>query len=1801
MPFISAFVALILFCALPASAYPKLNVLKSSLSGLLVELELPSPDPQQDVAALLKTEGLIRVDSVQLPFLSRLVAVPPGADIELYVHRADHVDISVGTMDVAPASQRATSRPLGTLRGVAAHALHLHPYEYDASRRVLRVYTRLRVEVRFVGGRRAQRVSPAARAPSRAPYAVFLNGAEAASFFSPPAAAKIQAETWYDPARPWIKAHVDEDGIQRIDRAWLANFVDVETIDPRTLRLFYLGQEQALYVRGAEDGRFDEGDYLLFHAQYRRGERDFDNLYGRRNTYWLTWGGQEGLRFAERAAAPNNAYPLSPSFWTTTHFERDLKFDSLSEAPNSEGDHWFWTPGNEPILATSPERPGSSIFPGDLLFVDTDREEYAAKIRVALHGAADLGHHTVLKLNTNYLLDDRIWGGKNQGQVELLVEADAPSSELNDGRNRILVQVFADQEKFDLMYLNWFEIDYFRRYAAYNGYLEATHPASAGHSIEVEGFAHAHVEIFELNGGTHLTHIAVDGADSLYTASFADVAEEQARYVMADSLAFKTPVGVAEEASDWRNFSGADYLVIAHPLLMAQAERLAVHRQNGGLSAVAISSQDLYDEFNYGLLDAEAVRSFVSHAYHNWPIPPTYVVLLGDDTWDYRNITGGGRPAIIPSIYYQSRGRGLAPSDLFYALVDGDDLLADLSVGRLAASSQDEAETVVDKIITYDTAPEPGPWRTRMLFVANDHPQLFTDPSDTLAARYAEPAGLTPVKIYSPDESPVPNPTGKQFVDAFNAGALLMNYNGHGSPGALQWIFAMDLPDWGYLSQIQNGRRLPLVLALSCLNGLFANPAVEGLAEAFTNRRDGGAIAYISASAKSFVAQNNLLSDRLYAQLFSPTGQAFGPALDAAKTEVLAAHSSWVDAALTMQLVGDPAQKLALPSIPDYAALSLDLAAETVRGHTAVPIEAKLVNYGGLGSDSLHVELVAHGEGGALDTLLSVVEPPFSGQRALSLLWSVGARRGSYRLELRLDGEDVLMELDEDNNALTRSLEILEPLFATPIFPAPAAAIAVETAVLEATVPIGGRNYFCQFALASTADFSDEQLSPLLEANNGLAVHRPALLANSTYFWRVRLHSGSTAGPWSTTRTFRSASGPTWSQRGQQLRAAADGHFELRGDALALSSQLSPLRPDSTRREDGFTVRDHAGSGVVVTDGTWLYAKRWYNDASTVYPGNDYFTRIGTGLNDTFKSGNFGAFGDSTTAGISATYHSDGYIYNESGQAFEIERLSLASGVLDTVEVPAGLLEWKFGRIEKGHSLITSDGTYIYNVAMSTAQGARNAWSVRVFDPVQNWTLVREFTSPPTETGFTFEWTDGIIADGQYLYLIEWQGQRRIRMVDAFDGSFVDEWQSDQETTRAITGQYDWINNKVWLGDLWSSAIFRYGGREPIGQGEFVSAPIGPASAWQALGIEGNDVLVDVLVAEGDEWVPHPVWKDLAPGTYDLTALSSDEFSQIRLRAQLFGARAQLDTWGLDWTRRPALELARAEGYESPDGLRVEATVRNLSTTAVSGATLVLELGAGEMLRRVAVGSLARGETRIITVDSLAVPARGKRLFAELEAEQLDSDPADNRRQVALFVDGRLPLSVELWPVGRPFLSGDPLLPGQGLLVSTANLAGGQIEVSLDNLRLEPDSLIDAFPAPARLLFRPQLEPGQHVLAARLLRDGEELGSAHLPFYAGDALRISNALPYPHPVRETAHFTCVLSQAADVEIEIFSLSGRLIRRLGPFAQMPGFVQLEWDGRDAGGSVLASGSYLYRIAAYGAGEEAVFRGALAVVR
>ena len=1794
----SLFIAALLASA--AFGQPVLQVVHSDARSLIVELRMPAHAELHPDLPRLQTDA----NTPPLAFLPRVFAAPPGTSPTVQILAAESVEFTGVDLPDAPSTdtylptELAASEYLGLLRGVETHALRLFPYRYNSARRILQVHTRLLVAVRFPGGAAAGKTTAAEPL-----WNTFLNAGQAASWTRKPAAAKTAQDTWYDPDVPWIKLHLEEDGLYRIDTAWLAAFTDPAAIDPGSFRLFYLGREQPLHVEGQADGRFDDEDFLLFHGLYRRDDRDFASHYGPRNTYWLTWGSDPGLRFNPRSGAPVADYPQASSFWTTAHIERDIEYKALEAAPDDDRDHWFWD-----LVDGRSETPGSIIAVGDVPFPDFS-EEYQARIRVALHGFTDLGHHTIIKLNQRTEIDDRIWGAQREGQIELTVEREIPSTALRSGTNRLLVQAIPDQAKFDWVYLNWFAIDYRRLYSALRGQLTFAQTPSAGHRIAVTGLRHRQVELLDVANGLRFTDIQVDSTEMGFVAIFEDQHDTDALYIAADSLAFKTPRGSLDLPSRWRQSNqAADYLVIAHPDLLAAGQRLAAHRRSLGLQTALISSEDLYDEFTHGRFDRDAVRDFLSYAYRNWQSRPSYVLLLGDDTWDYRNILGGGVPTVVPSLYYQSRGRGTAPSDYLYTLVDGDDLLPDFHIGRLAASSPQEADQVVDKIIHYDLSPSAGDWRNRMIYLANYHPKkIFTDPSDSLAARYSEPAGFESVKVYNTDESPMPNPTGRSFVDAFNDGALLFNFNGHGSPGTLQFVFSLGLPNWDYLSHIHNGRRTPLVLALSCLNGLFANPTVEGLAEVLVNEPERGAIAYISASAKSFVAQNDLLSDRFYDQFFERDNLRFGPALDLAKIQVLAAHSSWVDAVLTMQLIGDPAQSLALTPGADYSAVSLDIDTDAPHGHQTVQIDAALRNNGRPTSDSLSVLVLGHPAQAAPETLFTAVEPPFTGTRTLSFAWPVGARRGPYRLEVLLDATDQVAEFDESNNGLAFDFDILEPLLPVPLFPAPGATVPGAALRLEASVPLDEGAYRCEFALSNTPDFAEASPTALQPAVAGLSVYEPPDLAEGqAYFWRARLHTDRATGPWSATRSFRLGTpGPAWSQQGAQLLTGAIENLAPDAEGnLAPSTHTVPLRPSEATREDGFTVRELRGSGVLVSDGTYLYSKRWYNDESTIYPGIDHFTRIGTGLNETFRSGNFGVLTDSTTAGISATYHSDGYIYNESGKAFEIERIRAIDGMLDTVAVPPGLLEWKYGRVEDGHSLITSDGTHIYNVSMSSEKGARTEWRIRVFDPADDWAVVREFTSPPTENGFTFEWTDGILADGERLYLVEWQGQRRVRMIDAFDGTFLDEWQSGQDITRVITGQYDWINNKVWMGDLWASAVFRYTGLGQVSNGQITSAPIGPAAHWQALSVAGDGPLaVDVLVAEDDEWIVHPQLRDLTAGALDLSDLDASMHPQIRLRARLDDPTAQLTAWAADFAARPSLGLSGTRSTLGPAGLRVELQVRNFGA-AIDNAQLSLEQSdLGNPLRTISLGDLARGETRSIHFDSLDTPSSRARLFATVTTAQPDADPSDNRLEIPLFFSGHIPLSFALWPETGTFISGDPLRPGQGLLLDIPNLTDARVELFIDGNPVSPDSTLDAFPAPPRLLWRPDadLAHGRHVLETRLFSGDDEIGRRKTTFRFGDALHIANALLYPHPVRTTTAFTYVLSGAAEVEIELFALTGRSIRRFGAFAQEPGFQQITWDGRDQSGTRLANGTYLYRIVAQDGESTAVFRGPLVIAR
>ncbi len=92
---------------------------------------------------------------------------------------------------------------------------------------------------------------------------------------------------------------------------------------------------------------------------------------------------------------------------------------------------------------------------------------------------------------------------------------------------------------------------------------------------------------------------------------------------------------------------------------------------------------------------------------------------------------------------------------------------------------------------------------------------------------------------------------------------------------------------------------------------------------------------------------------------------------------------------------------------------------------------------------------------------------------------------------------------------------------------------------------------------------------------------------------------------------------------------------------------------------------------------------------------------------------------------------------------------------------------------------------------------------------------------------------------------------------------------------------------------------------------------------------------------------------------------------------------------------------------------------------------------------------------------------------------------------------------------------------------------------------------------------------------------------------------------FPNPFQPNAGGTSFvvtgLTEAARVQVKVYTVSGALVRRLEAVGG-PGQAQLAWDGRDEQGTRVANGAYLYQVVAEGqsSGRTARFRGRAAAL-
>jgi hypothetical protein len=322
----------------------------------------------------------------------------------------------------------------------------------------------------------------------------------------------------------------------------------------------------------------------------------------------------------------------------------------------------------------------------------------------------------------------------------------------------------------------------------------------------------------------------------------------------------------------------------------------------------------------------------LTHAYESWQRPaPQYVLLMGDTTYDYKDNWASGTVNHVPGYLIYTTHLGETIADEWYAQVSGNDAVADLYIGRLPAATLAQAEAMVAKIVAYETASNTKGWEKRLVLAADN---IAEEWEAVFEAMNEEAAALLPAAMAAPErfylqeyenESLAVTDLTAELLAALEAGALVVNYAGHGSVNIWAAERILDNRGGAYRSDVStlaNGGRYPFVVNLSCLTGYFIYPhtgmfAAESwrsLAEGFLWPAEAGAVAALMPTGMTDTAGQQLLSNALYEGIFALDLRRLGPAVGHARQQLLAnGGAAYEETSNTFLFFGDPATTLKVP------------------------------------------------------------------------------------------------------------------------------------------------------------------------------------------------------------------------------------------------------------------------------------------------------------------------------------------------------------------------------------------------------------------------------------------------------------------------------------------------------------------------------------------------------------------------------------------------------------------------------------------------------------------------------------------------------------------------------------------------------------------------------------------------------------------------------------------------------------------------------------------------------------------------
>lgn len=777
----------------------------------------------------------------------------------------------------------------------------------------------------------------------------------------------------------WIKMAVAEEGVYKLDYATLdAMHIDMERLNPNEIRIFGNPSgplpeknseerpddlnELAIYVSGADDGSFDEGDFVLFYGQEstrwnllqnnaKHYERD-RNYYTDSTYYFLCVdSGVAGLRIGSQASMPVDEVTA-----VVTEFPDFTWHDEELFSPYNIGRNRF----------------GESLTNVDsLLHLDfvlpnlvKDKPVYI-KTMVMGHSMRESMRYSLWANNNLLVSNNVISKAGNYSYGNTSVSDKMVFSESDTIRMTLELR---SADNGPILYLDYVEMFYWRklrREGAFFPFRMVPSQFGTGNTAVWVQNVNAGFQLWDVS--EPLRPVVQEGILSAGNFVFATDAHAERRYALFSSAAIR-PIGSwkAIANQNLHALAGADMLVITCPLFWEQATELALfHQQADGLTSHVVDVNEIYNEFSTGIPDPTGVRDFIRMVFSRSGGQLQYVTLFGRPSFDYCGRLGY-QSNFVPC--YESRFGSetlmiCKGTDDYFGLMGPSEGLAcegyiDIGVGRLPVSTPAEADAAIRKIKTYnDLAATHGEWKLSYLLFSDDEEGAYvtTNENNSVIVDTVCPS-LNPFKVYCGAYPHVSTSSGTRIPQAnadlmeiLNKGVSLMAYAGHGGVKGLTGDNVFTVSD---ISALSNGNKMPFVFTATCEFSKYDDPLLVSAGEQMFLLPDNGAIAMLTTTRPTTATNNQKISRVLMNNLCRKDehgrGLRFGDIVRSTKSSQAAGHNNTTGVSYHVDYVlfGDPALRLALPK-EDVATLKVNgrdpaNSEITIHGMSMVTIEGEI-------------------------------------------------------------------------------------------------------------------------------------------------------------------------------------------------------------------------------------------------------------------------------------------------------------------------------------------------------------------------------------------------------------------------------------------------------------------------------------------------------------------------------------------------------------------------------------------------------------------------------------------------------------------------------------------------------------------------------------------------------------------------------------------------------------------------------------------------------------------------------------------